>query len=101
MLFYVLSIIFCFVVGFINMYAAPTNYIFRIQKAKFAMYELKGKMTPAQHKAEKRRTLYPLLFPFGILIRAFRTINDAIDTRFDLVDMTYNAMQRMKDRYNL
>ena len=98
---YILSIIFGLVVGFINMGMASTDYIFRIQKARVAMHELKEKMTQAQHKAEKRRTLYPLLFPFGMLMPAFRILNDAIDTRFDLVDMSYISMQRMKDRYKI
>ena len=101
MLFYVLTIIFGLVVGFIIMYAAPTNYIFRIQKARVAMYELKEKMTPAQHKAEKRRTLYPLLFPFGMILPFFRILRDAIMTGFDTVDMSYINMQRLKDRYKI
>ena len=100
-LLYILSIIFGLVIGFINMGMAPTDYIFRIQKVKVAMFELEEKMTPEDRKNEKLRTTAPLLFPFGMLVPAFRIINDAIYTRFDLVDMSYLSMQRMKDRYNL
>lgn len=98
---YVLSIVLGLIIGFINLGIAGPDYIFRIQKSKVAMAEIKEKMTPAQQKAEKRRTIYPLLFPFGMLIPAFRILNDAILTGFDLVDMSYLSMQRMKDRYNL
>lgn len=98
---YVLSIVFGLIVGFINLGMAGSDYIFRIQKSKVAMAELKEKMTPAQHKAEKRRTYYPLLFPFGMLIPTVRILNDAILTGFDLVDMSYLSMQRTKERYGL
>ena len=98
---YILSIIFGLVVGFINMGMSSTDYIFRVQKARVAMHELKEKMTPEDLRNEKLRTMAPLAFPFGMLIPAFRIINDAIYTRFDLVDMSYISMQRLKDRYKI
>lgn len=98
---FVLSIVFGLIIGFINLGMAGPDYIFRIQKSKVAMAEIKEKMTPAQQKAEKRRRFYPLLFPFGMLIPAIRILNDAILTRFDLVDMSYLSMVRLKERYEL
>ena len=98
---YVLSIVFGLIIGFINLGMASPDYIFRIQKSKVAMAELKEKMTPEDLRNEKLRTMAPLAFPFGMLIPAFRIINDAIYTRFDLVDMSYISMQRLKDRYKI
>ena len=100
-LLYILSVVVGLLVGVINLSKANPEYISRMQKAQNAMHKIKEKMTTENHRAEKMADLLALATPFGMILPFFRISRDAIMTGFDLVDMSYISMQRLKDRYKI